>query len=294
MKIEEVDIETFLSVSPLKYPQMALLVREAFKGLEDINGRMFALKDGNDYCGRVLLFRDTNYKSFNKSVCSFGWLYGKEKAHLEALLKFSEEFARDEYKLSVLRGPRNNPMTFCGQGIQTFGFDCPSLIGVPNNPEWYPSVLLKNKFEANTEYFCLRFDAPYEPLRDRETEVTVQNLTFDDLNERVEEFSNIYNDVMSNMPDVTVLKKESFASFLELYRIIKALDFIFVALCDDKVAGFAVLIPNLYDKWDGGKVSKANWLIGDVSKDMRGRVWNKIKNTVHRFLEKSGILSYEG
>ncbi|MHA1380072.1 MAG: helicase C-terminal domain-containing protein, partial [Candidatus Helarchaeota archaeon] len=90
------------------------------------------------------------------------------------------------------------------------------------------------------------------------------------------------------------LKKESFASFLELYRIIKALDFIFVALCDDKVAGFAVLIPNLYDKWDGGKVSRANWLIGDVSKDMRGRVWNKIKNTVHRFLEKSGILSYEG
>ena len=73
------------------------------------------------------------------------------------------------------------------------------------------------------------------------------------------------------------------------------MDYLFFAICDDKIVGLAVLIPNIYDIWSGNAIQDVNWYVADVSKEYRGRfIFSKMKNAVMDLLDQKHIPAYEG
>ncbi|MHA1377992.1 MAG: hypothetical protein ACTSRG_06385 [Candidatus Helarchaeota archaeon] len=294
MQILETDPQTFVGCYPPNFPQQKYFLMNALSNNDDKSVKLFILKNGS-ICGRVMAFIDPRHKSFGKKVGSFGWLYAKKPEQLRFLLTEVEEYFKSSGK-NIIRGPRNDPVVFGGQGVLAFGFNQPELFGLPENPPWYGAVLRKNGYNFDTQYYCIRWTAPYTRWTDKEDpEIQLVNLNFDEIMDRAEQIANLYNSCMLNMPDVTALDKKSLIDSIEFFKIIKAGDFLFFALCNDEVVGLAVLIPNIFDIWAGRPVQNVNWYIADVNKKYQGRyIFSKMKNSVIKLLEKKNIPAYEG
>ncbi|MHA1384641.1 MAG: hypothetical protein ACTSR3_12880 [Candidatus Helarchaeota archaeon] len=295
MQVLESDMQAFVDCYPPSYPQLKFMISNSLESIEDKRGALFTLRENGNIVGRVMAFIDPRHVSFGRKVGSFGWLNAKRPKYLRHLLSAVEEYFKAS-GISMIRGPRNDPVIFGGQGVLTYGFNEPDLFGIPKNPIWLAPILMKNGYEPDTQYYCIRWTHPYSRWTVKEDpEISLINMEFDEIRDRADELALVYNRCMANMPDVTGTDKESIIALIRFFKMIRAEDFVFVALCNDKIIGIAVLIPNLFDKWCGRQISNVNWFIADVSKEYRGRfVFSKMKNSVMDLLDRKNIPAYEG
>ncbi|MFX1451019.1 MAG: hypothetical protein ACFFCM_09265 [Promethearchaeota archaeon] len=295
MRVVEIDPQTFLDIYPPSFSELKSFIMGTLDTIHDKKGVLLALKENGSYSGRVMAFIDSTYESYGEKVGSFGWIYGARSKHLKLLLSVAEEYLKAQ-GVAVIRGPRNDPVFFGGQGILVHGFNQPLLFGIPENEIWLGRALQKCGYDYNTQYYCIRWNAPYSRWTDKkDSEILLTNLEYEDMEDRASEIAQLYNNCMKNMPDMTKLDRFSVINFIHFYRLINAKDFLFFALCDDKIVGLAVLIPNLYDLWSRNPIRNLNWYIADVSREYRGRfIFSAMKNAVMNLLDKKKIPAYEG
>ena len=295
MQVIETDPHTFIEIYPPNYPQLRPIMLNALESIPDRKGNLFALKENGDYIGRVMAFIDPNHQSYGEKVGSFGWIHGGRGRHIKHLLGAVEEYMRSQ-GIKLIRGPRNDPVIMGGQGVLVHGFYQPELIGVPENGLWLGNALQKIGYDYNTEYLCIRWTTPYIRWTDKkDPEIALVNLEFGEIEERASEIATLYNECMLGMPDVTELDKNTVIEFARFFKSINAGDFLFFAICEDKLVGIAILIPNIYDLWSGNAIQNVNWWVADVSRKYRSRfIFSKMKNAVMDLLDTKGIPTYEG
>lgn len=294
MQVFETDPQTFVDCHPPPYPQLKFLLEQSLSNIEDKSTKLFVLKNGS-ICGRLMAFSDPRHESYGKKVGSFGWMYAEKPKQLQILLHEVENYFGSQ-GIDLLRGPRNDPVVFGGQGVLTYGFNQPELFGLPENPSWYGEVLKRNGYDSDTQYYSIRWSSPYPRWTDKkDADISIVNLEVDEIKERAEEIANLCKSCMVNLPDVTALDKKSLIDAIDFFKMIKAEKFLFFAMYDDKIIGIAVLIPNILDKWSGRPVQNVNWYIANVAREFRGRfIFSKMKNKVIKILKKKNIPAYEG
>lgn len=295
MKVIEVDPQTFMDINPPAFSQLKIMIMNALENIHDKKGVLFALKENGTYLGRVMAFTDSSYASYGGKVGSFGWIHGNRTSHFKLLLDEVENYLSSQ-DVNLVRGPRNEPVIIGGQGVLVHGFNMPELIGVPENEYWLGKRLQKCKYDYDTQYYCIKWTAPFYRWTEKEDpDISLINLEFDEIVQRADEIATLYNGCMANMPDMTELDKNIVINFAQFFQSIDALDYLFFAIFDDKIVGLAVLIPNIYDIWSGYSIQDVNWYVADVSKDYRGRfIFSKMKNMVMNLLDKKQIPAYEG
>jgi hypothetical protein len=294
MRIVDVDPETFISIHPPSYPQYKYLLNISLQDIVKDGGKLFALKNNGSYAGRIMAFTNDMHRTKRVKAGLFGWFYCGDSAGATLLLDAVEEYLMSlGHKL--IRGPRDEPIHFGGQGVMTHGLDEPLLFGVSGPQDGIQTHLENNGYSKDTEYYCMRWTAPFQYRSKRQDlEITITDLSAEEILDRADEIAKIYNEGMIHRPDVTLVDKKIVENFVTFYKMIKALDYAVFAIHDDKIVGYTFGWPNLYEKWAGTHMQLINWYSIIILNEYRGRyIYSSMENWYIDLAKKANASIYE-
>lgn len=298
-------------------PDYKMKVLMTFKGLEPI--------------GFVICQIDPHYTSYGRKCGTFGWLNVKNFEACKALMKECESFIRQN-KVRKLRGPINFPKSLGGIGIQVIGHELQMLYGVAfTDPQSRVLDYLQELgYVKESQYSCLevthktwkkgkeidntlRFQ--YTDLKgfiERKQEIfdLVKNSfhgILPDSSGREEKFNDFINAFCELPPSFRELKQDfdpkihsNIPQFQEAWE---SYDFRehepFAPMAFDKTTGDLVGIllglPDLYEAWNGQRVTRANVDSAMVKKGYTGRgIFSALNNLGQLTANLHGISYYEG
>ncbi len=292
--------------------------------------KFFVASQNKRTTGFVSCQIDEEYKSYGMNCPTFGWLSAQDIETCEALMTECERFVR-ENKKKKLRGPINYPKYIGGIGIQTEGFDAPMMSGIAfGDPD---SKILEHLeklgYKKDSKYSCLdTFLKRWAKGKDLDEEIVVRFLLLDEIRDlkdqimdlasqslyavladapggrtRFDEFMNAYaqtNEFLKVSSEEVPEEYADISGFREtwescdLKKIVPMAAFGFDRKTDELV-GVIMCQPNLYQLWNGEKLTHMNVDTAMVKKEYTGRGVFSALHNIGKFLSSMfGFDYYEG
>ncbi len=270
-------------------------------------GALFAAynPEGNRV-GRVCVEVHQGYVTRGKPCATFGWLDGTSPGVVHMLLDQAAAWASTREILvdgsprrnTLLRGPISFPKNLGGFGCQVEGFSLPRIYCVPTNQPDLAGWIAAAGFKQDASYACVDVtDTPTWNSAPGELDgFTLVSLTADQWREREGELVGLAGAAFADfLPDIASGRFEEMwgatASVSKtFYSWPAALD------REGKVAGFITALPNLWEAWDGRKVTCLNVDTVVIAPKYRGcGIFSAIHNKgVTDTRAHLGIRYYEG
>ena len=292
--------------------------------------KFFVASQNKRTTGFVSCQIDDEYKSYGMKCPTFGWLSATDLETCRALMNECEKFVR-ENKKKKLRGPINYPKYIGGIGIQTEGFEAPMMSGIAfGDPKSKVLEYLQELgYKKDSKYSCLdTFLKRWAKGRDLDEEIVVRFLPLDEIKDlidqimslasqslhavladapggrtRFDEFMNAYAQTIKFLkPSKEGIPQEyaDISGFREtwescdLKKIVPMAAFAFDRSTNELI-GTIMCQPNLYQLWNGEKLTHMNVDTAMVKKEYaRKGVFSALHN-VGKFLSSTfGFDYYEG
>ncbi len=280
--------------------------------------------------GFVLCCIDPHYTSYSRKCGNFGWLHAASLDVCKNLMRECEQFFKKN-KIRRLRGPINLPKSMGGIGIQFIGFQEQMLYGAAfSNPQAQVLSYLEDLgYKKESEYSCVyvtqkiwntgkKVDKDivfrYFPLNQLydyidAIEDLAQNTLYQIMSDssgihRIYEFFNAF----SKIPDTFYTIPQDFepANYSEIPQFVEIWESSdigkiqpFAPMAFDKKSGELVGIllglPDLYEKWVGHPITRANVDTAMVKKGYYGKgIFSALNNIGQLTCNLFGINYFEG
>ena len=266
--------------------------------------KFFVASQNERITGFVSCQMDDEYKSYGMKCPTFGWLSATDLDTCRALMNECEKFVR-ENKKKKLRGPINYPKYIGGIGIQTEGFEAPMMSGIAfGDPKSKVLEYLEELgYKKDSKYSCLdTFLKRWAKGRDLDEDIVVRFLPLDEIKDlidqimslasqslyavladapggrtRFDEFMNAYaqtidflkvssEEIPQEYADISGFQ-ETWES-CDLKKIIPMAAFGFDRITNELI-GTIMCQPNLYQLWNGEKLTHMNVDTAMVKKRIR-------------------------
>ena len=292
--------------------------------------KFFVASQNKRITGFVSCQIDDEYKSYGMPCPTFGWLSATDLETCRALMAECEKFVR-ENKKKKLRGPINYPKYIGGIGIQTEGFEAPMMSGIAfGDPKSKVLEYLQELgYKKDSKYSCLdTFLKRWAKGKDLDEEIVVRFLPLDEIKDlidqimslasqslyavladapggrtRFDEFMNAYaqtikflkvsrEEIPQEYADISGFR-ETWES-CDLKKIVPMAAFGFDRNTNELI-GTIMCQPNLYQLWNGEKLTHMNVDTAMVKKEYAGKGVFSALHNVGKFLSSTfGFDYYEG
>ncbi len=248
--------------------------------VEEHRGVLLAAYDSaSTPVGRVCVEIHPRYVTHDRPCATFGWLDRDRPEVVRALLDHASEWASRREVIvngharrnAFLRGPVSLPKALGGIGCQVEGFQARRMSGESaNRPElgcWIEAA----GFRQDAPYACVDVTGTpvWKSAPDELEGFTLVNLTAGEWYQREAEVVALAKDAFGDFLPDTLLGRfqemlETASEFNTFYLWPAALD------RANKLAGFILELPNVWDAWDGKQVTSVNVDTVIVSTRFRG------------------------
>lgn len=267
--IQEIAPVTFASLCNEAHPAILVELGEYFKEIVENNrGVLLAAFNSLGQCiGRVCVEISPRYVNHGKPCATFGWLDGDAPEVVNALLNHASEWASRQVLVvngknnrnALLRGPISLPKMFGGVGCQVKGFSMPRMYGESANRPELGQWIETAGFKQDASYACLDVTKPeWKSAGDSINGFTIVTLTANEWHQREDEVAALLKAAFGDFLPDTI--KGRFIEMLDTIVGMSNSMYLFPTALDQEgqIAGFILGLPNLYEAWDGKRVSSVN------------------------------------
>lgn len=212
-----------------------------------------AIDSGESTVGRIAMVHDQSYQDlYSKPVGMFGMFESLDDPSLfHFLLDKADEWCREKGCIQLI-GPMNLSTNHeCGLLIE--GFDSPTMLGIPYNPEYYAKYFEEWGLQKAKDLLAFKLDLikvpdylkqAVEKLK-RRSHFSIRHLNLKRLDEEISILWDIYNSAWSrNWGFVPMTRKEFEFSIREVKSIIQP-EFCLIAEVKGEPAGFSMALPDI-------------------------------------------------
>lgn len=294
------------------------------------NIKPFVSYTDGEISGMVICQIDPHYTSYSRKCGTFGWLYADSLEICKELMRKCELYVK-EHKLRRIRGPINFPKSVGGMGIQFMGFNEQLLYGVAfSNPRSrLLSYLEAIGYKKESEYTCVYVAQKtwnkgksidkdiifrYFPLNTLydfidDIEHLAQNTLYQIMPDssginRIYEFFDAFSKIPKSFykikPDFNPEKYSSTSQFIEVWEscdLEKIEPFAPMAFNrkTKELVGILLGLPDLYEKWVGHPITRANVDTAMIKKGYYGKgIFSALNNIGQLTGNLYGINYFEG
>ena len=291
--------------------------------------KIYTAYKGSEACGFVICQINPYYRSYSRKCGIFGWLNVDNFDTCKKLIYECESFFRKN-KIRKVRANLNFPKSLGGIGFQTSGFTEQPLYGVAFNQKNHNIIayLKRLGYQVESEYTCMKVSSKtWEKGKKLDKTIRFEYLPLKELNEKKEEILElIKNSFRELLPDSSGNRFDEFIDAYSqvpksYYRLNRQLDYnnysnisafteawdacnlekivpwapIAIDRSNGDIVGMILGLPDLFQLWSEGKISRANVDTVMVKKGYKGKgIFSALNNIGQLTCNLYGVDYFEG
>ncbi len=330
--VPDISLKPKIISTILNYLKKRFQEQNQKKHSKSIDIKVFIAYEGRFLKGFVIAENNPYYTSRNRKAASFGWLFAEDFDVCERLLSKCEQYVRNQ-GVKLLRGPINFPKSVGGYGLQVEGFKEQMMYGVSfhekKSSKRISKYLQRLGFKRDAEYLTMEVtEYKWKKGTQLDEDLKIRYLTFEEFEKRKEEVLEMmsgafyyvlpdafgvkrYEEVMELMkktPDYMfeMPKNIEFEKYSTQQEFMKAwqncadedvLTFFHLAFEKetDKIVGIIIVLPDLYEVWKGGSITRGNVDVAAIRKGYsRKGIFSSLNNIGRLTGNMRGITYFEG